>query len=197
MALTGDLKIGQRLVRQSAIGTVVEKIGRNGPFSIVNVDHSLTPEGAGWAAVTEQQTYFLAGLPSPDAAPAHKHVAHALQSFGQSKVVTADEVMLFQYSALGFNTHRIHFDREYARSVEGLPDLVVNGGLATLLATEFLRSDLGLALTSLSARHIAPLFVNRPMTIHFQRQVESAGQVLLLDSDGILAAELAVTFDEL
>ena len=51
----------------------------------------------------------------------------------------------FSISALGFNSHKIHIDRAYARDVEGLPDLVVNGGLATLLLTEFLRVELGLS----------------------------------------------------
>ena len=104
---------------------------------------------------------------------------------------------MFQYSALGFNTHRIHFDRDYAREVEGHPDLVVNGGLATLLATEYLRRDLSLTLTSLAARHFAPLYVGRPMTIHLQRVATGQGTILLLDDGGIVAAELAVTFDEL
>ena len=92
--------------------------------------------------------------------------------------------MLFQYSALGFNTHRIHFDRDYAREVEGHPDLVVNGGLATLLATEFLRRDLGRHLTSMSARHLAPLYVNRPMTIRWQPGAPGLGNLFLLDDSG-------------
>ncbi len=105
--------------------------------------------------------------------------------------------MLFQYSALGFNTHRIHFDRDYARKVEGHPDLVVNGGLATLLSTEFLRTDLSKTLKTLSARHLAPLYVNRPMTIFVRDLTESDAHITLIDSDNTVAAEIAVTFDDL
>jgi 3-methylfumaryl-CoA hydratase len=196
MTFHGDLVVGDQVRRSSAISNIVEKTGRNGPLSIVSVDHSLTAVGADAPAVTEQQTYYLADLPTA-APPSARPAPHAVPSGGQTRTVTPDDVMLFQYSALGFNTHRIHFDRDYARTVEFHPDLVVNGGLATLLATEFLRGDLGLTLTALTARHLAPLYVNRPMTIHVLLAAHGAAQVQLLDNDGVLAAELAVTFDEL
>ena len=85
------------------------------------------------------------------------------------KTVVPDETLLFQYSALGFNSHRIHIDRDHARQVEGFPDLVVNGGLATLLLTEFLRRDLGVRPAALKVRHVAPLFCNRAVTLAADR----------------------------
>ena len=196
MAFHGDLFIGAPILRKSGVTSIVEKTGRNGPLSIVSLDHSLISADATTPAVTEQQTYYLAGMPPPGSPPAIKPQAPDLTQ-GRTKVVNPDEVMLFQYSAVGFNTHRIHFDRDYAREVEGHPDLVVNGGLATLLATEFLRLDLSLPLASLSARHLAPLYVNRSMTIHWRTGARGQGSVSLLDDGGTLAAELAVTFDEL
>jgi len=179
----GDLMIGA-LTRDSALASIDHKTGRNGAFAVVKVAHSLTCAGG---SVAETQTYILAGPP----AQAAEKPAPAVLPQGRTKVVTPDDLMLFQYSALGFNTHRIHFDRDYARS-EGHPDLVVNGGLATLLATEFLRG-LGLRPATMTARHTAPLYVNRPLTIHF----DDAARVLLLDDEGILAAELGMTFDDL
>jgi 3-methylfumaryl-CoA hydratase len=76
-----------------------------------------------------------------------------------------DETLLFQYSALGFNSHKIHLDRNYAQNIEGLPDLVVNGGLATLLMTEFVRNELKLNLSEIKVKHLVPLYCNRPLTI--------------------------------
>lgn len=183
----GNLIADAPLRRDSALASITEKTGRNGPLSIIKVEHSLT-QGNGPPQVTETQTYFLTGAPA-EAAPTPARTAHPP---GPTQVVTPDDVMLFQYSALGFNTHRIHFDRDYARS-EGHPDLVVNGGLATLLATEFLRRDLGRKIGTLSARHMAPLYVNRPLTI----VVSEPAKVLLLDDAGTLAAELVITFDAL
>lgn len=178
----GDLLIGAGLRRDSAMSSVEAKTGRNGAFAVVKVDHRLV---SGAAEVTETQTYVLAGPPTSAPRPAPFDAPP-----GRTKVITPDDLMLFQYSALGFNTHRIHFDRDHAR-VEGHPDLVVNGGLASLLATEFLR-ELGLRPASMTARHMAPLYVNRPLTL-----LVAEAKVLILDEEGALAAELVMTFDDL
>jgi 3-methylfumaryl-CoA hydratase len=198
---TGDIRVGATVQRHSAIASVVEKTGRNGPLSFVNVEHNLSAgEGPLCGSVIESQTYFLTGLP-PLASPSDKAQPKAAKRMpvlgGKTKVITPDDLTLFQYSALGFNTHRIHFDRDYAKRVEGHPDLVVNGGLATLLATEFLRIDLGKTLKTLTARHLAPLYVNRTLTIFVPEPTDRDARVTLIDCDGIVAAELTVSFDDL
>jgi 3-methylfumaryl-CoA hydratase len=199
----GDIRVGATVQRQSSIASITEKTGRNGPLSIVRVEHSLSGDGGpldGCGSVLESQVYFLTGLPSPEsisgeAKPKASNPTPVLD--GLTKVVTPDDLLLFQYSALGFNTHRIHFDRDYATRIEGHPNLVVNGGLATLLATEFLRTDLGKILKTLSARHLAPLYVNRPLTILALELTESGARINLIDGDGTVAAELVMTFDDL
>jgi 3-methylfumaryl-CoA hydratase len=199
-AFTGDICVGAPLQRYSAIASVVEKTGRNGPLSIIKVEHSLSDgNGPLGGTVIESQTYFLTGLPPSATASAtvQTKTSPIAAPDGITKVVTPDDLLLFQYSALGFNTHRIHIDRDYATRVEGHPDLVVNGGLATLLATEFLRNDLGKTLKTLTARHLAPLYVNRPLTIFVPELTDSDGRVNLIDCDGTVAAELAVTFNDL
>jgi 3-methylfumaryl-CoA hydratase len=202
-AFHGDIRVGATVRRQSSIASIVEKTGRNGPLSIVKVEHSLSGDDGpldGRGSVLEQQIYFLTGLPSPDSISSDTKPKAANSPpvlDGLTKVITPDDLLLFQYSAMGFNTHRIHFDRDYATRVEGHPDLVVNGGLATLLATEFLRTDLGKSLKTLSARHLAPLYVNRPFTIFVPALTDSATSVTLIDCDGTVAAELTVTFDDL
>jgi 3-methylfumaryl-CoA hydratase len=196
----GDIRVGATVQRHSAIASVVEKAGRNGPLTFVTVEHNLSAgQGPLRGSVIESQTYFLTGLPLLTSAPAtvQPKVDPTAAPNGITKVITPDDLTLFQYSALGFNTHRIHFDRNYARRVEGHPDLVVNGGLATLLATEFMRNDLGKTLKTLSARHLAPLYVNRPLTIFVPELTDSDARVTLIDGDGIIAAELTVTFDDL
>lgn len=199
----GDLRVGAGIRRHSAIASIVDKVGRAGPLSIVKVTHNLSADDSAEGArgsVHETQSYFLTGLPPKDSAAgqATPKPLNSLTVFdGITKVVTPDDLMLLQYSALGFNTHRIHFDRDYARTVEGHPDLVVNGGLATLIATEFLRVDLGKTLKTLSAKHLAPLYVNRPLTIFAPELSDSGASVALIDFDGTVAAELVVTFDDL
>lgn len=196
-----DLQIGTRIQRHSTIASIVEKTGRNGPLSIVKVEHNLaqTADSHRVGSVVEAQTYFLAELPPQGGAAEAPTKLNAIEipNGGERKVVTPDTLMLFQYSALGFNTHRIHFDHDYATRIEGHLDLVVNGGLATLLATEFLRVDLGRKVKTLTARHLAPLYVNRPLTLFAPDLNDTPAQMLLIDCDGVVAAELVITFDEL
>jgi 3-methylfumaryl-CoA hydratase len=98
---------------------------------------------------------------------------------------------LFQFSALSFNTHRIHLDRDYARTVEGYPDLVVNGGITTLLMTEYARLNLGFIRGRIKVTNRIPLFVNRCIT--FMVEPTSMGsRISALNSEGVLAAEMEV-----
>ncbi|MGJ7493342.1 hypothetical protein [Variovorax sp. ZT4R33] len=102
-----------------------------------------------------------------------------------------DETLLFQYSALGFNSHKIHINRQYAQDVEGLPDLVVNGGLITLLMTEFVAHDLAAIPLRLQTRHFAPLYCDRPLTL-VAEQVGPVWRVGALDDQGVLCARMEV-----
>lgn len=195
-AFHGPILLGAPLRRTSRIQSITDKTGRNGPLSIVKIEHNFSGGDAVSTAIAETQTYYLAALPARQPETSKPPPAE-VPAVGLSKVVTPDDILLFQYSALGFNTHRIHFDRDYATRVEGHPDLVVNGGLATLLATEHVRTDLGKVLRTLSARHLAPLYVNRPIMITMQTLTEAGATVSLFDSDGTLAAELVMTFHAL
>jgi 3-methylfumaryl-CoA hydratase len=159
-----EIPIGATVMRSSSVRSVVHKTTSSGPMAVVTLVHQLHVASQPEPAVVETQTYLLLparpeGGSEPPAAPA--------TAFGAThrKTVVPDETLLFQYSALGFNSHRIHLDRDPARKVEGFPDLVVNGGLATLLLTEFLRRDLGVVPTAIAVRHVAPLFCNRAITL--------------------------------
>lgn len=162
-----DIPVGAALRRSSAVQSLRQKATASGPMAIVTLVHSLQVDGHSDPALVETQTYLLmspakAGDDSAAAVEATPRAAHLA-------TVVPDETLLFQYSALGFNSHRIHIDRNHAREVEGFPDLVVNGGLATLLLTEFLRRDLGVRPAALKVRHVAPLFCNRPITLAADR----------------------------
>lgn len=97
-----------------------------------------------------------------------------------------DSTMLFQYSALGFNSHKIHIDRQYAKEVEKLPDLVVNGGLSILLIKQFLRNQLEMTPKSFNSNHFLPLYCDRPLTISGQKK-NNTWEVSLTDNNGFVA----------
>ena len=115
------------------------KSGRSGPLAFVTLRHEIWQADA--CCVTEWQDLVYRNDPAPDAPkPAPPQARTDEQS---SEQVAFDATLLFRYSALTFNGHRIHYDRDYARQVEGYPGLVVHGPLlAQLLMLKAMR-DLG------------------------------------------------------
>ncbi|NQV98967.1 MAG: hypothetical protein HQ483_04670 [Rhodospirillales bacterium] len=185
----GDIEIGAQLERESRLESYVEKTTKSGPIIIAKFEHQLRPLHSPAPILIETQTYILLNNHAPDHA-----VEPQVQSFrtAHQKTVTPDPTMLFQYSALGFNSHRIHLDRDYARDAEGFPDLIINGGLTTLLLTEFLRSDLGIVPGEIKAKHTAPLFCDRPVVLTADR-IDDCWHLKARDNHGAVALELEVS----
>jgi 3-methylfumaryl-CoA hydratase len=189
VAYKSDIVIGSQVERTSFVKNITEKTPPSGRMAIVTIQHELRPILDVHPAIVETQTYILlaakngSSKTSRDVALQRLHGKQRLH--GNSKDFVPDETLLFQYSALGFNSHKIHLDRDYAQNTEGLPDLVVNGGLATLLLTEFIRTDLGLALSDIKVKHVAPLFCNRKMTLYTE-----GGAFKIFDDNNVVAVEM-------
>lgn len=191
VAFHHDIPIGARVRRRSALKSTVHKTTSSGLMAVVIIEHELRLEELSDPALVETQTYVLLPARRAQAVAAPPEPAAPVKAL-HLKTVTPDETLLFQYSALGFNSHRIHLDREHARAVEGFPDLVVNGGLATLLLTEFLRRDLSVVPGALTVRHVAPLYCNRPVTLTADQQA-GRWQLKALDDLNRLAVDMEVT----
>jgi 3-methylfumaryl-CoA hydratase len=188
-----DIPIGATLLRTSSIQSVTEKTSDAGPMAIVTIVHELHVQHAPAPAMIETQTYLL--LPARQGAHMESEQPSAIPVVADHNATfTPDETLLFQYSALGFNSHKIHLDKAYARDVEGFPDLVVNGGLATLLLTEVLRRDLGLLPGAIKVRHIAPLFCGRPIPMRGNR-VGATWHLSAFNEKGQLAIEMEAKID--
>lgn len=185
-----DIPIGATVLRSSAVQSVVHKANASGPMAIVTLVHELRISEKPAPALIETQTYLLLSAANkaasePDAPALEPVLAEHV------KTLTPDETLLFQYSALGFNSHKIHIDRDFAREQEGFPDLVVNGGLATLLLTEFLRRDLGVIPAAIKVRHLAPLFCDRPVTLAADR-IGERWRLRAFDNRNRLAVDMEV-----
>ena len=185
-----DIPVGAIVQRTSSLQSLTHKTSAAGPLAIATLKHELRLAQDTEPALVETQTYLLlparkgavdAGATAPTEVPAAERTA----SF------TPDETLLFQYSALGFNSHRIHIDRSHARNVEGFPDLVVNGGLVTLLLTEFLRRELGQVPTTLKVRHVAPLYCSRAITMTADRE-GGKWRLKAYDDKDVLAVDMEV-----
>jgi 3-methylfumaryl-CoA hydratase len=102
--------------------------------------------------------------------------------------------MLFRYSALTFNGHRIHYDRDYARTEEGYADLVVHGPLiATLLADHMLRHRPRASLSSFSFRSLSPLTDIAPFTLCMD-EGEDEISLWSRDQSGVVTMEARAAF---
>lgn len=156
------LPLGARITRDSEILNVVEKTGGSGRLVFVTVRHVISHEGV--AAIEEEQD-IVYRAPAAPGTPAPK-LSAAPENPAWSEAVAPDPVLLFRYSALTSNGHRIHYDQPYARNEEGYRDLVVHGPLiATLLQGLADRSRPGKALARFEFRAMAPLFVDRSFHI--------------------------------
>lgn len=190
-----DIPIGAAILRNSSIKSLTQKPSKAGPMVVALIQHELKLHDADRPALIETQTYLL--LPATKgASPAAIEHFTAHVTGEKVKTVVPDETLLFQYSALGFNSHKIHIDRAYARNVEGFPDLVVNGGLATLLLTEFLRKEMGVSPSTIKARHVAPLFCGSPITMVVNKS-GSMWQLQAYDNRSTLAVDIEVGPHEL
>ena len=134
------LRVGDTLERTSTIQDVTEKSGRTGPLVFVKVRHEIRRHGESSVALTEFHdiVYREAAKPDDVAPPPKAAAANA----AWEKQWVPDDVLLFRYSALTFNSHRIHYDRRYVTQVEGYPGLIVHGPLIATLLLDLLRHRL-------------------------------------------------------
>lgn len=156
----GDIQVGETVTKTSTVASVTMKTGRTGQLCFVTVRHELSVDGA--VRITEEQDLVYREDPAPDAPRPEPKSAPPEADWRET--INPSEVQLFRYSALTFNGHRIHYDRDYARDVEGYDGLVFHGPLTATLLAGLAASELG-PLSSFSFRALSPLFDTAPFTI--------------------------------
>ena len=162
MRFLRPLTIGATAHRRSVIRAVSEKEGRTGRLVFVTVAHSISQGGT--PCVEEEQDIVYREPGAPAAAPTPCELAPA-PAGSWTRVVTPDPTLLFRFSALTFNAHRIHYDRTYATTVEGYPGLVVQGPLTAVLLMELVRGHARRPVTAFTFRARAPLFDLAPFRL--------------------------------
>jgi 3-methylfumaryl-CoA hydratase len=159
------LRVGDAVERHSKIADVSVKEGRSGRLCFVAVDHEIST--ARGLALKERHDIVYRDAPAGDApkqdAPAPGETPRTAQ---WSETKCADAVMLFRYSALTFNGHRIHYDRQYVTEVEGYPGLIVHGPLQVTLLIEFAGSIRSAGPRLFSFRALNPLFDGQQFTLN-------------------------------
>jgi 3-methylfumaryl-CoA hydratase len=160
---TRPLRVGQNVIRRSVINSVDYKEGRSGGLVFVSLGHTIV-DCTGEVILTEEQDIVYRGHPTSTAIGAASTRAPPESQW--SREIHPDAALLFRYSALTFNGHRIHYDRSYASDVEGYPGLVVQGPLIATLIMELLHAQLPAArIENFSFRAVAPLFDTLPFLV--------------------------------
>jgi 3-methylfumaryl-CoA hydratase len=181
-----DLGVGHEVERRSTITRVDAKQGRSGALVFVTVRHEIS-DAKGVALSEEHDIVYrddpLAGAPAPTPA-----LAATDEAFGRT--IVPDPVLLFRYSALTFNGHRIHYDRSYVTEVEGYPGLVVHGPLVATLLVDLLRREFPHArVRAFAFKAASPLFDIHPFTVCGKREPEGHVSLWARNHEGHLAMQ--------
>ena len=186
------LRIGDAVLRTSTIADVNEKQGRSGPLVFVKVRHEVRRAGEAQAALTEHHDIVYREAARADAAATPPQAAPA--SADWERKVVPDDVLLFRYSALTFNGHRIHYDRRYVTEVEGYPGLVVHGPLIATLLLDLLRGALPQArVASFEFRALRPTFDLHHFYICGARRADGSVHLWARDHEGWLTMDASAT----
>lgn len=188
-----DLHVGDAITRLTRISDIQHKQGRTGPLLFVSLLHEISHKGE--LAVSEEQDIVYRNDPEPgEPAPPTKRAPTNAQ---WSQEIQPDPVLLFRYSALTFNGHRIHYDRQFATEIEGYPGLLVHGPLIATLLIDLLRRHQPKAkITQFTFRALRPLFDVASFQIagRLERQGQEA-HLWASDGQGLLATEAAATIE--
>jgi 3-methylfumaryl-CoA hydratase len=198
IAFHAPVSVGQRLRKTTTIESITPKTGSTGSLCFVVLRHEVEADGA--PALVEHQTIVYReavavdpSTPSPARPP--RADGTAPDGWDWTRALRPDEVTLFRYSALTFNTHRIHYDRPYATEVEGYPGLVVHGPLsATYIVDSFLRQHPGSELSAFEFSARAPIFAGELIHVVGRADGVGAEELAVIGPDGKPAISARVEY---
>ncbi|MEQ6472822.1 MaoC family dehydratase N-terminal domain-containing protein [Comamonas sp. wu1-DMT] len=187
------LRVGQEVQRISTIRSVLHKTGRSGELLFVLVEHRFLNHD-GLALVEEHDIVYRAAARPGDPVPPPQQPPLAGQA-AWSRTIVPDDILLFRYSALTFNGHRIHYDRQYVTQVEGYPGLIVHGPLIATLLLDLLRRQLpGARVVAFDFKALRPTFDLHPFSVHGKPRED--GRTIDLwaqDHEGLLTMQATAT----
>lgn len=189
LAFRRPLAVGEQARRDTEILSVSEKQGRQGPLAFVTVHH--TYSGAAGVALEEWHDIVYRGPARPGDPPPRAEAAPMRARWRRE--VVPDEVMLFRYSALTFNGHRIHYDHPYVTAEEGYDGLIVHGPLtATLLLDLIARETPETTLAGVRFRAVRPVYAGRPLVLEAAPTDDGIAAWALYDGAVAMRADMAL-----
>lgn len=162
VSFKAPFELGETVTRVSTITDIKFKEGNSGKLGFVTVEHDFVSNGI--SKVTDIQNIVYRAPSSPGIAAPTPKPAEAWDSV-RSHELLPNSTLLFRYSAMTFNGHRIHYDRDYAIKVEGYEGLVVHGPIQATWLQILATQELGKIPASFSYRGVSPLICDRPVAV--------------------------------
>lgn len=188
------LTLCDQVCKRSKVVSITSKVGKSGELVFVLLSHK-------WfvgerMVIEEEQDIVFREAPSKDGPPTIKTNQSPAIPSKWTREIVPDSVLLFRYSALTFNSHRIHYDQRYCVQEEGYPGLVVHGPLiATLMVDSFQRNNPDSTITKFSFRAISPLFEGQKFYLKGNFRTEKgAADVWAETLDGNYASQGIILF---
>jgi 3-methylfumaryl-CoA hydratase len=163
----GPLRCGLQAIRRTRVLSVTEKQGRSGQLVFVTAGHQITQRGE-LVIDEEQDIVYRAAVTAPERAGGStvpEDVAPVVPASGGEWSIDVTPTLLFRFSALTYNAHRIHYDRDFCRDVEGYPGLLTHGPLQAIAMAEAARARGISGDVSFEYRLISPLFDHQGLVV--------------------------------
>lgn len=191
--LSGGFRVGEVLTKRAEVAAIEPKQARTGTICVLTMRHSFSV-GDRPVAVDEFDAVYREAV-APGASSPVNAGQPAPTDAAWSQVQHLPSTLVFRYSAITWNAHRIHYDADYARGAEGYPALVQNGGLTMqlLLDAAMARAE-GQRLVEFTARLTRPISVGDTVTLGGGAVADSAMSAWVADQGGVLCAQMELRF---
>lgn len=192
LKVTSRLRAAEPAVRKSEVVDIVPKAGRTGNIFVLTLRNTIE-QGGKVVAVDEFDAIYREATP-PGQKTAATVPAAAPSDQAWTETILLSETLVFRYSAVTWNSHRIHYDADYARTVEGYDHTVQNGGLTMQLMIDAALKRAPSELRNLTARLTYPLWVGDPLSIRGTDAADHRMRVWVADRHGHLCGEMDLKF---
>ena len=190
---TGQLVLGEPATRRTSLRKARETDGRSGRLLIVELEHRYSQFDVDQLSELQTLVYRAAGAPEP--LPTSSSSLSDSSDAAWSERHRPDPIMLFRFSAVTFNSHRIHYDEPYATGIEKYPALVVHGPLVALLVGEAIRRWTSRELASFEFKANSALFAGQELTITGS-STNDVASAKVLRCDGVEAMSATATLGD-
>ncbi|HYF06513.1 MAG TPA: hypothetical protein VD970_02750, partial [Acetobacteraceae bacterium] len=189
---SGRLHAGESARKVAEVASIVPKIARTGRIAVLTMRHTI--EAHGQVVAVDEFDAIYREAPPPGQKSAATVPARAPTDAAWRETAHLSSPLVFRYSAVTWNAHKIHYDADYSREEEGYPHTVQNGGLTMQLLLDAALRQTERELTGYTARLTSPLYVGQTVTLAGRGIAEGKMPVWAANEDGALCAEMTLEF---